>query len=91
MTIVIIHFNVSNLVFVLKWISVVLNLCKISVLWIPILVVILSNDVELHPGPHHRYNGNFSFCNWNLNSLAKNSFERVQLIEAHNSVCSPMT
>ena len=24
--------------------------------------------------------------NWNLNSLAKNNFERAQLIEAHNSL-----
>ena len=24
--------------------------------------------------------------NWNLNSIAKNNFERVQLIEAHNSI-----
>ena len=28
----------------------------------------------------------FSFMNWNLNSLPKNNFERVQLIEAHNSL-----
>ena len=39
----------------------------------------------MHPGP--QYNENvFSFMNWNLNSLAKNNFERVQLIEAHNSI-----
>ena len=39
----------------------------------------------MHPGP--QYNKNvFSFMNWNLNSLAKNNFERVQLIEAHNSI-----
>ena len=24
--------------------------------------------------------------NWNLNSLAKDNFQRVQLIEAHNSI-----
>ena len=44
-TIVIIHLKISNLVFVLKCISVALNLCKISILWIPILVIVISNDV----------------------------------------------
>ena len=28
----------------------------------------------------------FSFCNWNVNSLAKDNFHRVQLLEAHNSI-----
>ena len=50
-----------------------------------LLLILLSNDIEMHPGP--QYNENvFSFVNWNLNSLAKNNFERVQLIEAHNSI-----
>ncbi|MCH2406242.1 MAG: endonuclease/exonuclease/phosphatase family protein, partial [Nitrosopumilus sp.] len=45
----------------------------------------MSNDVDLNPGP--RYGDNFfTFLNWNLNSLAKNEFERVNLLEAHNSV-----
>ena len=45
----------------------------------------LSNDVELNPGDNHHGNL-FSFMNWNLNSLPKNNFERIQLIEAHNSI-----
>ena len=28
----------------------------------------------------------FSFCSWNLNSLAKYNFYRVKLLETHNSV-----
>ena len=28
----------------------------------------------------------FSFCNWNLNTLSKNDFQRVSLLEAHNSI-----
>ena len=53
--------------------------------WVPLLLILLSNDIELNPGPN--YHENFlSFMNWNLNSLAKNNFERAQLIEAHNSL-----
>ena len=30
----------------------------------------------------------FSSCNWNINLLAKDNFQRVQLLEAHNSIFS---
>ena len=54
-------------------------------LWVPFLLILLSNDIELNPGP--QYHENFlNFMNWNLNSLAKNNFERIQLLEAHNSI-----
>ena len=52
--------------------------------WLSILLILLSHDVQLHPGPG--YQNNFlNFMNWNLNSISKNDFERVRLIEAHNS------
>ena len=54
-------------------------------IWVPFLLILLSNDVELNPGDHY-HESFFSFINWNLNSLPKNNFERVQLIEAHNSL-----
>ena len=51
--------------------------------WLPIILIILSNDIHLNPGPE--YNNNFfNFMSWNLNSLAKDNFQRVSLIEAHN-------
>ena len=31
-------------------------------------------------------NSFFTFCNWNVNSLAKDNFQRVKLLEAHNSL-----
>ena len=54
-------------------------------IWVPFLLILLSNDVELNPGDHYHENL-FSFINWNLNSLPKNNFERVQLLEVHNSL-----
>ena len=49
------------------------------------ILIILSNDINLNPGPHHQ-NNPFNFMSWNVNSLAKNNFQRVRLIEAHNSI-----
>ena len=39
----------------------------------------------MNPGPHYQSNF-FNFMSWNLNSLAKDNFQRVRLIEAHNSI-----
>ena len=53
--------------------------------WLPMFLIILSNDIHVNPGPHF-HNSFLNFMNWNLNSLAKENFGRVQLIEAHNSI-----
>ena len=56
-------------------------------MWVSLLLVLLSNDIEMNPGPGHSYRENFfTFMNWNLNSLSKDNFQRVQAIEAHNSL-----
>ena len=44
----------------------------------------LSNDISENPGPYFQ-NNIFNFMSWNLNSLAKDNFHRVSLIEARNS------
>ena len=55
--------------------------------WLPILLILISNDIHLNPGPpSHLQNNFFNFMNWNLNSLTKDNFHRVHLIEAHNSM-----
>ena len=53
--------------------------------WLPFLLLLMANDVELNPGPPLQ-NQFFSFMNWNLNSLVKENFGRVGLIEAHNAI-----
>ena len=53
--------------------------------WLPVFLIVISNDIHLNPGPHYQ-NNFFSFLSWNLNSLAKDNFQRVRLIEAHNSI-----
>ena len=53
--------------------------------WLSIVLIILSNEIHVNPGPH-LHNSFFNFMNWYLNSLAKDNFQRIQLIEAHNSI-----
>ena len=53
--------------------------------WLRIILIILSNEINLNPGPHFQ-NNLFNFMSWNVNSLAKGNFQRVRPIEAHNSI-----
>ena len=57
--------------------------------WYILLLLTLSSDIHPNPGPEldRSYrNGVFSFCNWNLNTLSKNNFYRVTLLESHSLV-----
>ena len=51
------------------------------------LLILMSNDIHLNSGPQPNLQNNcLNFMNWNLNSLIKDNFHRVDLIEAHNSI-----
>ena len=52
--------------------------------WLPIILIKLSNDVHPNPGPFQ--NDYFTFMNWNCNSIAKDDFLRLRLLEAQNSI-----
>ena len=54
--------------------------------WLTFLLVILSNDVHLNPGPSNDQQNYLNFMTWNINSLVKDDFNRVNLIEANNSI-----
>ena len=63
---------------------------ELTAFWIFLLLIKLSSDVHPNPGPHP-VNQNFSsgflsFCNWNLNTLSKDDFYRISLLEAHNTL-----
>ena len=38
--------------------------------WLPIILINLSNDVNLNPGPHFQ-NNLFNFMSWNVNSISQ--------------------
>ena len=58
-------------------------------LWYFLLRLILSLDIHPNPGPvqcNNSFSGGFlSFCNWNLNTLSKDNFYRITLLQAHNA------
>ena len=56
-----------------------------GIVWLPLLLIILSNDIHRNPGPLTQTNF-LKFMSWNLNSIVKNNFQRVQLLEAHNAL-----
>ena len=68
---------------------ILLQICScwvnIRTIWLLPLLIILSHDIQLHHGPHYR-NCFFNFMTWNLNSLVKDNFFRVNLLEAQNSI-----
>ena len=56
-------------------------------IWIFSMRLILCPDIHPNPGPtgNNFAGGFFSFCNWNLNTLSKDDFSRINLLEAHNT------
>ena len=51
------------------------------------LLLILSNNVELNPGPmKDRCKGNFSIAHWNLSSTAAQYFVKLSQLEAYNTL-----
>ena len=59
-----------------------------SAVWISLIRLALCPDIHPSPGPNHTntfVGGFLSFCNWNLNTLSKDDFYRITLLEAHNT------
>ena len=75
----------THLLCVVVFQIICLSYTKISPPWLSSILVLISNDVERNPGPEYHSNF-FNFMSWNLNSLPKNDFARIQLIEAHNTI-----
>ena len=50
-----------------------------------LLLLICAGDIELNPGPRKNNTSyNFSFCHWNLNSIAAHNFSKLSSLEAYN-------
>ena len=62
------------------------NLNKFYTICCMILLLLISaGDIELNPGPRKNNTSyNFSFCHWNLNSIAAHNFSTLSLLEAYN-------
>ena len=55
-------------------------------LFTPMILLVLFRDIETNPGPEQGYSNSFSFCHWNLDSIAAHSFIKISLLQAYNSI-----
>ena len=54
----------------------------VTVLVLTLVLLFMSGDIELNPGSNKtNYGCKFSVCHCNLNSLAADNFEKVELLE----------
>ena len=51
------------------------------------LLLLTCGDIESNPGPRRcDFCYNFSICYWNLNSMTAHNFEKINLLEAYNTI-----
>ena len=54
--------------------------------WLYILLITLSGDVQLNPGPKRNAAQTLSICHWNLSSTCAHNFAKLSLLRAYVSV-----
>ena len=54
-----------------------------SYLRLQILIVLLSGDIEINPGPKRSPKTNLSICHWNLNSISAHNYVKLSLLRAY--------
>ena len=55
-------------------------------LWYHKQRLILSNDIEVNPGPKLDSSQNFTICYWNLNSIAAHNFSKINLLKTYSTI-----
>ena len=52
-----------------------------------IMLILLTCDIKSNPGPRRSDSCyNFSICHWNLNSMTAHNFEKINILEAYNTI-----
>ena len=54
--------------------------------WFYSLLLLLSGDAELNPGPKRNYSNAFSICYWNLNSISAHNYAKVFFLKAYIAI-----
>ena len=60
--------------------------CPLLLILISVILLLLSGDIEKNPGPNPDYLSSFSFCHWNLNSIAAHNFIKMSLLQVYNAI-----
>ena len=48
--------------------------------------LILSNNIEVNPGPKLDSSQNFTICHWNLNSIAAHNLSKINFLKAYLTI-----
>ena len=54
--------------------------------FISVILLLLSGDIETNAGPDRGYSKSFSFCHWNLSSIAAHEFINMSLLQAYSAI-----
>ena len=57
-----------------------------SLPWLYSLLILLSTDVELNPGPKRAFTRNISICHWNLNSISAHNYIKLFFLRAYIAI-----
>ena len=84
------HFSVPNSYRSTKHFHTLPFLVTIITIWsLPCLyslLLLLSADVELNPGPKCAFTGNISICHWYLNSISAHNYTKLFLLKAYIAI-----
>ena len=54
-------------------------------IWLHGLMIKISGDIELNPGPKQKQDQSFSICHWNLRSIPAHNFQKLALLQSYIS------
>ena len=54
-------------------------------IWLHGLMIKISGDIELNPGPKQKQDQSLSICHWNLNSIPAHNFQKLELLQGYVS------
>ena len=52
-------------------------------IWLHGLMIKISGDIELNPGPKQKQDQSLSICHWNLNSIPAHNFQKLPLLQGY--------
>ena len=65
------------------WFLFLMDFSLNTSLWLQILLVLLSGDVEINPGPKRTPKASLSICHWNLNRISAHNYIKLSLLRAY--------
>ena len=54
-------------------------------IWLHGLMIKISGNIELNPGPKQNQDQSLSICHWNLNSIPAHNFQNLALLQGYIS------